>query len=116
MGSGALLLLGAGLLSEPFPTLTAQDWLIIIWLAAINTALAFTLWNHTLRTLSAAQSSVINNTMLIQIAILAWFFLGEQLNIIQVAGLLLAAAGTLLVQQRRRLAQNAPGKEMVRRY
>jgi drug/metabolite transporter (DMT)-like permease len=116
MGSGALLLLGAGLLSEPFPTLTAQDWLIIIWLAAINTALAFTLWNHTLRTLSAAQSSVINNTMLIQIAILAWFFLGEQLNIIQVAGLLLAAAGTLLVQQRRRPAQNAPGKEMVRRY
>ena len=40
------------------------------WLALVNSAFAFTLWNRTLRTLSATESSVINNTMLIQIAIL----------------------------------------------
>lgn len=98
MGIGALLLLAAGLASEPFPVLGGQELLLILWLAAANTALAFTLWNLTLRTLTAAQSSVINNTMLIQIAVLAWIFLGERLSGVQIAGLLIAAAGTALVQ------------------
>ena len=99
-GVGSVLLLLAGVVSEPFPALTARDWGIILWLAAVNTAFAFTLWNRTLQTLSAAQSSVINNTMLIQIAILAWIFLGERLNGIEIVGLLVAALGTLLVQVR----------------
>ena len=34
-----------------------------------NTALAFTLWNGALRTLSAMESSLINGTMLVQIAL-----------------------------------------------
>jgi drug/metabolite transporter (DMT)-like permease len=42
--------------------------LIIGWLSVINTAFAFTLWNHTLRTLTAVESSVMNNTVLVQIA------------------------------------------------
>ena len=104
MGAGALLLLALGLLTAPFPSLGLRDWLLILWLAAVNTALAFTLWNLTLRTLSAAQSSVINNTMLIQIAILAWVFLGERLGGVQIAGLLVAAAGAALVQVRPRRA------------
>jgi drug/metabolite transporter (DMT)-like permease len=102
MGAGALLLLALGLLTEPFPALGLRDWMLILWLAAVNTALAFTLWNLTLRTLSAAQSSVINNTMLIQIAVLAWVFLGERLGAVQIAGLLVAAAGAVLVQVRPR--------------
>jgi drug/metabolite transporter (DMT)-like permease len=57
-----------------------QSWLLIAWLAVVNTAFAFTLWNHTLRTLSAVESSIINNLMLPQIAILAFVFLGETLN------------------------------------
>ena len=68
----------------------------------VNTALAFTLWNHTLRTLTAVESSVINNTMLPQIAILAWVFLDEPLNLRQIAGIALVGAGTLVVQMRRR--------------
>jgi len=60
--------------------------------------LAFTLWNLTLRTLTVAQSSMINNTMLIQIAVLAWIFLGEHLSWVQIAGLLVAAVGAALVQ------------------
>lgn len=62
MGIGAIGLLLAGLATEPFPALRMSDILIIMWLAAVNTAVAFTLWNHTLRTLTAAQSSVINNS------------------------------------------------------
>ena len=67
----------------------------------VNTALAFTLWNLTLRELSAVESSIINSTMLIQIAILAWIFLGERITWQEGAGLLLAGAGVLLVQLRR---------------
>jgi len=98
MGFGAPLLLAAGVASEPFPALDLEAVLLILWLAAVNTALAFTLWNLTLRTLSAAQSSMINNTMLIQIAVLAWIFLGESLSWPQIAGLLVAAVGAALVQ------------------
>ena len=71
------------------------------WLAVVNTALAFTLWNLTQRTLSAIETSIINNTMLIQIAILAWLFLGERLSVRAIVGLALAAIGTLIVQLRR---------------
>ena len=107
MGVGSVLLLLAGVVSEPFPTLTARDWGIILWLAAVNTAFAFTLWNRTLQTLSAAQSSVINNTMLIQIAILAWVFLGERPGAWQLLGLLIAAVGTVMVQLKPRRAPAA---------
>jgi drug/metabolite transporter (DMT)-like permease len=102
MGIGSLVLLGTGLGTQGLPQFSFSGWLIVLWLAAVNTAFAFTLWNLTLRSLSAMESSVINNTMLIQIAILAWLFLGESLGARQVSGLLLASAGTLLVQLFRR--------------
>jgi drug/metabolite transporter (DMT)-like permease len=79
-------------------------------LAVVNSALAFTLWNRTLRTLSAMESSIINNTMLVQIVLLAWLFLGESLTWRQVAGMVLVAAGTLIVQIRKR-----PPQEQVKR-
>jgi drug/metabolite transporter (DMT)-like permease len=101
MGVGAPALLLAGLVSQGLPPLDIADWLIIAWLAVINTAFAFTLWNHTLRVLSAVESSIINSTMLAQIAVLAWLFLGEQLTGQQLMGLILAATGTLMVQLRR---------------
>ncbi len=107
MGIGAALLLGLGLLVEPAPRLDLTSWGIILWLAVVNTAFAFTLWNHTLRTLSAMESSIINNTMLIQIAILAFLFLGETPSWVQVGGMLLAAVGALLVQLRPRNRQEA---------
>ena len=100
MGVGSVFLLGIGVSVEPLPQLNVTSWAIILWLAVVNTAFAFTLWNHTLRTLSAMESSVINNTMLIQITILAWLFLGETLNWIEIIGLLLVAFGALLVQLR----------------
>ncbi len=100
MGIGSIVLLGTGLALEPAPRLNLQSWLIVIWLAVVNTAFAFTLWNHTLRTLTATESSVINNTMLIQIALLAWIFLGEALTPLQIGALALVALGALLVQLR----------------
>lgn len=101
MGIGALLMLVCGIAFQGMPVLTPGNWANILWLAVVNTALAFTLWNYTLRTLSAMESSIINNTMMIQIAILAWLFLGEGLTWKTILGLAVSAVGILLVQWRR---------------
>jgi drug/metabolite transporter (DMT)-like permease len=100
MGVGAAVLLAIGIAVQGLPPLTLTHWAIILWLALVNSAFAFTLWNRTLRTLSATESSVINNTMLFQIAVLAWLFLGEALTWRQILGVGLAALGTLAVQVR----------------
>lgn len=101
MGVGGGLLLAVGATMQGFGRLGATQWLLVAWLAVVNTALAFTLWNHTLRTLTAVESSVINNTMLPQIAVLAWVFLDEPLTVRQILGVALVSAGTLVVSWRR---------------
>ena len=101
MGVGAVVLLVIGVTVQGLPHMDSRSWGIVIYLAVVNTALAFTLWNHTLRQLTAMESSIINNTMLIQIVILAWAFLGEPLGWGAVVGIGLAAVGALLVQLRR---------------
>ena len=98
MGIGSLILLAVGFIVEGVPRLDLSGWSIVIWLAVVNTALAFTLWNHTLRSLTAIESTLINNTMLIQIAILAWLFLGEPISVREGAGLMLAVIGVIGVQ------------------
>ncbi len=102
MGIGSVVLLLYGLTVEQIPVFEIKQVSIIIWLAGVNTAFAFALWNHTLRTLSSVESSVINNTMMIQIAILAVIFLGEKLSSLDILALLIASVGALLVQLRRR--------------
>ena len=65
MGIGSFILLGAGLVMDGWPVLNFNNWLVILILAVVNTAFAFTLWNKTLQVLSSVESSMINNTMLI---------------------------------------------------
>lgn len=101
MGLGAALLLATGAAVQGVPALSLANWAIVAWLAVVNTAAAFTLWNHTLRTLTAVESSVVNNTMLLQIAVLGWLFLGEPLAPTDWVGLALVGAGALAVQLRR---------------
>jgi drug/metabolite transporter (DMT)-like permease len=101
MGIGSVLLLAVGIAVQGLPRLTLANWAIVLWLAVVNSALAYTLWNRTLRALSAMESSMINNTMLFQIAVLAWLFLGEQLTLAEATGIVLAVVGTLVVQVRR---------------
>jgi drug/metabolite transporter (DMT)-like permease len=98
MGIGSMLMLAWGGFSEGVPDLGWVEWVLVIWMAVVNTAFAFTLWNLTLQTLTAMESSIINNTMLVQIAILAWVFLGEKIDLKMGAGLVLVSCGVLLVQ------------------
>ncbi len=101
MGVGAIALLVAGGVIRGLPRLTLTNWLLILWLAVVNSALASTLWNRSLRILSAMESSIINNTMLVQIALLAWMFPGERPTGRELTGMVLAVIGTLIVQMRR---------------
>lgn len=98
MSIGSAMLLGTGLVTQGLPAISPTNWAIVIWLAVVNTALAFTLWNQSLQVLSAVESSVINNTMLVQVAVLGWVFLGESLTQLHVLGLGIAVVGALLVQ------------------
>ena len=114
VGAGVLVLLALGL--EGMPAISLRGWLIIGWLAIVNTALAFTLWNLSLQQLSAVESAGINNTMLVQIALLAWLLLGEAPGPLGLLGIALVSSGVYLVQLARRqggdvlpLAQAADG-------
>ncbi|HSL43592.1 MAG TPA: DMT family transporter [Anaerolineales bacterium] len=102
MGIGSVVLLLLGMFTQGFGQLDLQGWLLIAWLALVNTAFAFTLWNHTLRTLSAVESSIINSLMMPQIAILAYVFLDETLNGREIIGLILVGLGVVIVQMQKR--------------
>lgn len=100
-GFGGLILLCGGVAFQGIPRLDMQGWLIVFWLAAVNTALAFTLWNVALRELKAVEANTINNTMLIQIALLAAIFLNESLSVRQWIAIAIVALGVWMVQLRR---------------
>jgi len=98
MTIGSVLMLGTGILWQGLPPLSAQSIWIIVILAVINTAVCFTLWNYTQQTLLATETTILNNTMLVYISILAWIFLGEKQSALGIIGLILALAGAMLVQ------------------
>lgn len=100
MSVGALLLLTLGLLIEDLPPLNLTHWIIIIGLASINTAFAFTLWNKSLQVLSAVESGILNNSMLVQIALLSWIFLGDTLSVRDWISLLIATFGMVLINMK----------------
>lgn len=103
MTVGSLLLLVAGLAVDGVPRLSATAAVLIVWLAVVNTAWAFTLWNASLRRLAAVESSAINNTMLVQIAVLAWVFLDEPPGLPGVLGIVVVSVGAVLTQGGRSL-------------
>ena len=105
MGIGSVLLLGIGIATQGLGRLDLRSGLLIAWLAIVNTAFAFTLWNHTLRTLSAVESSIVNSLMMPQIAILAFVFLGETLNGKEIVGLILVSVGAIVVQMQKKQVQ-----------
>ena len=101
MGSGTAVLAAAAFAVEGLSSVSMAGWGIILWLGVVNTALAFFLWNHALQRLGAFEISVLQNTMLAQIAILSWIFLGESLTLMKLIPMALVFAGALIVQLRK---------------
>lgn len=101
MGFGTSLMTVAAYSVEGLPTVSLSSWAIIIWLGVVNTALAFFLWNHALQRLEVFEISILQNTMLVQIALLSWLFLGEQLTAVKLLSMALVFVGVLIVQLKR---------------
>ena len=95
---GAAMTLVLALLVEGVPRFSPTAWLLIVWLAVVNTALTYTLWAQSQRSLRAVESSVLGDLTIVQIALLGWVVLGEGLDIAQVVGIVLAMGGVVLVQ------------------
>jgi drug/metabolite transporter (DMT)-like permease len=95
---GSVVLLVSGIIIEGIPVLSLTSIGYILWLSFVNTAFAFTLWNNVMRKLQAVEISIINNTMLVQIAILALIFLNERPSVLEWIGVAIVAVSALLLQ------------------
>ena len=94
---GSVILLIIGLSTEELPELSGRAIFYILWLSLVNTAFAFTLWNHAMQRLRAVEISIINNTMTFQITVLAVIFLNERPSAIQWIGLMITAIAAILL-------------------
>ncbi|MFP5331998.1 MAG: DMT family transporter [Acidimicrobiia bacterium] len=95
MSVGAVILLIIGAVLEGIRLPNAEGMVIVAWLAVVNTAWAFVLWNRSLIHLPAATSAVINNLMLVEIAVLAWLFLDERPSVGQVVAISVVTVGVV---------------------
>lgn len=112
MGIGSILMLSSGLAWQGLPAISTRSIVIILVLAVVNTAFTFVVWNYTLQTLTAVESSIINNTMMVYIAILAWIFLDEIQDLSGIIGLALAFIGAIIVNLKiRKSERNAQKHE-----
>lgn len=112
MGIGSILMLASGLTWQGIPAISTRSIVIILVLAVVNTAFTFVVWNYTLQTLTAVESSIINNTMMVYIAILAWIFLDEIQDLSGIIGLALAFIGAIIVNLKiRKSERNAQKHE-----
>jgi len=107
MTLGALMLLGTTALTGNITNVSFGGWAIIAWLSIMNTAAAFALWNHALKTLKAYEQSILQNTMLIQITLLSVMFLDEQLTLQKVLGMAMVFIGALTVQLKARVPRQS---------
>jgi len=98
MGVGTVFIAGSAWFYEGFTWLSPGGWGIVLWLGVVNTAAAFFLWNHALQRVDAFEISILQNTMLIQIAVLSTIFLGETLTATKLLGMAAVLVGVLIVQ------------------
>lgn len=101
MSFGSLLLFITAICTEKRISISLSGWAIILWLSVVNTALAFLLWNHALKTIRAFEQSILQNTMLIQITVMTWLFLKEIITLEKIIGIILVFIGVLIVQIRK---------------
>jgi drug/metabolite transporter (DMT)-like permease len=61
---------------------------LILWLAIVNTALAYTLWTHVLQVLSAFALRVMSSFIPLHTGMTRWLIPGNALSRTQVVGLM----------------------------
>lgn len=102
LATGGGLALVIALLTEGMPRFSPTSLAVVVWLAAINTALGYILYNHSLQVLTAFEMNMLNDLAPLITATLAWLFLGEKIDPIQIVGILTVITGIVLVEWGRR--------------
>lgn len=97
IGGGVSLLLA--FVVEGLPLITWRGFLIVSWLAIINTAGGYLLYNHALQELTALEMNMVMNLSPLFTALLGWILLGETLSLVQIIGMLVVIGGVILVQR-----------------
>lgn len=97
IGGGVSLLLA--FVVEGLPLITWRGFLIVSWLAIINTAGGYLLYNHALQELTVLEMNMLLNLSPLFTALLGWILLGETLSLIQIIGMLVVIGGVILVQR-----------------
>ncbi len=95
-GGGLLLLIALGV--EGLPRFSAQSLVVVLWLAAVNTALAYVVYNHSLQVLTAFEMNVMMSLAPLITAVIAWVLLGERSDPLQIVGMTIVVIGVALVQ------------------
>ncbi len=106
-GGGLALLVGVWL--EGLPKFSTTSIIVVLWLALINTAFAYLLYNHSLQVLTAFESNLLTNLGPLITAPIAWVVLGEKLQLIQIIGIVTLIVGVVLVEWRRQNGEPLPG-------
>jgi drug/metabolite transporter (DMT)-like permease len=99
MGGGILLLIGLPL--EGLPSFSVKTLIIVIWLATINTALGYLVYNHALRVMQALEMNIMLNLSPLWTALMAWLVFRDKLSIYQVLGMVTVILGVVIVQWQR---------------
>ena len=98
IGGGLLLAVAVPL--EGIPNASLRTWGLVLFLAAVNTAFGYVLYNHSLQILQAFEMNVILNLSPIWTALLGWILLDEILTGPQWAGMFVVLMGVMLAQKR----------------
>jgi drug/metabolite transporter (DMT)-like permease len=98
IGGGVSLVLA--FVIEGWPVFTWQGALVVSWLAIINTAFGYMLYNHSLKDLTALEMNMVMNLSPLFTALMGWIILSENLTLVQIVGMLIMVCGVLLVQMR----------------
>lgn len=106
VGGGALLIVGWAV--EGLPKLTWEGAGIVGWLALVNTAIAYLIYNHALQRLTALQMNLILNLSPFVTAGLAFLLLGERLTALQGIAMLVATIGVAQAQRPSRAGAPTP--------
>ena len=87
---------------EGIPSASPSSWGLILFLAAINTALCYFLYNHALQVLTAIQMNIILNLTPVWTAIFGFFLLNERLGALQMLAIAIVIIGVMLVQMKKK--------------
>jgi drug/metabolite transporter (DMT)-like permease len=99
LGFGGGFLLLVAFLVEGFPDFSMLAWGVVLWLAIVNTAVGYLLYNHSLKILTALEMNATLNLAPLGTAGLAWLLLGETLTIFQIIGMVIMIVGVVFVQR-----------------